>query len=329
MDIQAKLLKLGLSKTVYSLLYPEAKKVLDNLWNEKPHSMYERPYLDKQDGSHLDFFNTWLNWTSSVLKIDKGLIKYFYPTAGSSEAIRDSIAVLASKFLTHAHQPSIHVFDGEYEGYASYARAFGLRVVKHNRSEYEKSLEKTRPVSGDLFYLSQPSSIDGNVWTGYDDFMIFLSAKYPDFKVMLDICYVGTVAKSYQINLTFSNIESVFFSLSKVFGVYYHRIGGVFSRNEISSLHGNRYFKNLFSLRLGTELMTRYGVQELPNKYYNAQFNIIKQLNKKFPDILPSDVVILAHGPKKKGMYGQLTRGDSVRVCITPSMDKELNYARD
>ena len=66
-------------------------------------------------------------------------------------------------------------------------------------------------------------------------------------------------------------MTAVIFSLSKPFGVYYHRIGGVLTRAEVPTLRGHLWFKNLFSLHLGERLMAAHGARELPARYAALQ----------------------------------------------------------
>jgi histidinol-phosphate/aromatic aminotransferase/cobyric acid decarboxylase-like protein len=328
MDNDEKLLKLGLTKGVISLVYPETSAALTDLWSEQPHDLYSDAHLDKQESFHKTFFDQWLNWTSSVLNLDDDLKSFCYPTAGSSEAIRDAIARLAAKSASERQQYSIHVFDGDYEGYSAYAKSYNVPVIKHDRENYVKSLAQYTIANGDLFFLSQPSAIDGNIWPYFEQFIGYLDSNYPQLKVMVDLCYVGCVSEEYLINLNSKNIQSIFFSLSKVFGVYYHRIGGVFSREAIPSLYGNMWFKNVFSLKFGENLMKKHSILELPQKYKQLQLDLIQKLDKQLAGFVASDVVLLAH--KKKGikltdLERYLSRADTVRICLTPKMDKVLN----
>ena len=45
------------------------------------------------------------------------------------------------------------------------------------------------------------------------------------------------------------------FAANRSFGVYYDRIGGIWMRQEDQGLFGNKWFKNLTSLALGTTLL--------------------------------------------------------------------------
>jgi hypothetical protein len=79
--------------------------------------------------------------------------------------------------------------------------------------------------------------------------------------VIVDLTYVGAVADPVDIDLRSPAVEAVVWSLSKPFGVYYHRVGGLVARAEIPTLRGHHWFKNLFSVHLGERLMAAHGVR--------------------------------------------------------------------
>ena len=297
-----------LSKTVYSLVYPETSDVLRELWQEQPHQMYLSPHLQGQLKIDEKFKNTWLQWVSSQVKMPE--FNYFYPTAGSSEAIRESIS------LAKVRNPKvkIHVFNGEYEGYKAYADAYGIEIVSHERGDYKTEKFQRALNSEDLFYLSNPSSIDGNIWQGFDEFISILNNS--KLKLMLDLCYVGATAKEMNLDLNQPCIHTIFFSLSKVFGVYYHRIGGVFSREEMPALYGNIWFKNLFSLCFGTKLMENIKIGQLPKKYAKLQKEICEKEN-----LSPADVVLLGI-KESEDVTDPLYRHKLIRACLTPKMEQ-------
>ena len=328
-DFDQKLLKLGACKGVISLIYPETTQIQTKLWKSNPLDLYTDSYLDKQDPYHIDFFHAWLKWSSPVLKLNRKLT-HFYPTAGSSEAIRDAICYIVCRSLKDKKTYKLHVFEGDYEGFRAYANAFNVPLVVHNRDQVVNGLfSNVIDVSaGDVFMLSQPSSIDGNIWQNFSSFMTIMEKKHPQVQVMIDICYVGTIAGPYKINLDYKNIQAVFFSLSKAFGVYYHRIGGVLSRSEIPSLNGNKWFKNIFSLKFGEALLKNHSVFELPQKYKKVQMQSLQGLIGQIPNLNPSDVVLLANKPaleNRTPLETYLMRANNLRVCLTPKMDWIIN----
>jgi hypothetical protein len=156
---------------------------------------------------------------------------------------------------------------------------------------------------------------------------------------MLDVTYVGCVGREFNVNATHSNIPAVFFSLSKPCGAYYHRIGGMLSKEEYPGLFGNKWFKNLLALNIGTEMMKTNGVQELPRKYSAVQQQALAQTNKELGlNLSASDVYLLGTTPPSNApsdLERYLTRGSDgeelVRVCLTPTMssiiDPKINSA--
>ena len=162
-------------------------------------------------------------------------------------------------------------FKGEYEGYKSYAEAARIEVIEHDRRDWQKVAE-TMP-ENEWFFLSQPSAIDGNVWQDANSFLRAVAAKSDKPRVIMDMTYVGAIADAPAEKFAVSEacVRNVIFSLSKPFGAYYDRIGGVFCREEDGGLFGNKWLKNLTSLALGTKLMTRHNVFALPRKYKAVQ----------------------------------------------------------
>lgn len=330
--------RLRLSKIVYSWVMPETEQMVQEITGSEHQILlrdrHREAWTSKQDKYHKEFFDTWMMWAA-----DKVATPYWfshkYPTAGSSEAIRETLAQHASlaQYQPHKGLPTIHVFEGEYEGYKAMAKPYGIRVVEHDRSKWRKSLEEfvgRESTDGHKWYLSNPSSIDGNFWEDYHYFLGVVH-EHTDIKVMLDLCYIGSVPEvsypSQRIDARHDVIDTVFFSLSKVFGVYYHRVGGMFSRTEHPGLWGNKWFKNLSSLYLGTQLMKRYHLTELPDKYRDLQYDVIRDMEPALKDshhivedIFGSDVLLLAHQRIKRhspyeGHFDRLP--NQPRYCLT------------
>lgn len=329
-DLKAAIIRAGGSKTIYALVMPETTATFNRVMDEDRaalHTMYSEAWTGKQDPMHREFFETWSNWSAPVVRMAMSAFTFTYPTAGASEGLREAINGYGNRARVEKFEPSIHVFDGEYEGYSAYAQAAGIPVAIHKRSEWREMIDRLKP--NDQIYLSQPSALDGNLWEDYDSFMQTLRDKQPETQVILDLTYVGAVARQYQIIADYPNVEHVVFSLSKPMGVYYHRIGGIFSRTEMPSLYGNAWFKNLLSLKLGTELMKNHTVHELPKRYSALQEQAAAQVGKNLGlDLKLSDVWLLASAAPttKNATENFLLRGTNdearVRVCLTPMLDK-------
>jgi histidinol-phosphate/aromatic aminotransferase/cobyric acid decarboxylase-like protein len=249
-----------------------------------------------------------------------------YATNGSSEGIRESIWNLARVAHASNRPASLHVFVGEYEGYAAYARAAGVDVVTHDRAAW--SDVEHDPYSMHRWYVSQPSAIDGNVWADFPAFLRAMAAR--DIEVAVDLAYVGATERYLSIDVSLPNVPYVFFSLSKVFGVFYHRVGGVLSRSPMLGLEGNKWFKNMFSLYLGTSLIHETpSPATLPARYRHVQAEACRMLAERHGiPLTPSDVILLASSPP--GPYpDSFRRGPGYRWCLTPTMDRLLGTSAE
>lgn len=344
----------SVSKTVYALVMPETEAVVDMVIDgqsegqsegqnndtkaqgrQNYHSIFREAWTQKQDTVHEFFFKTWKSWTAPILEFDDAALSFHYPVNGASEALRETIYAYGVKARELDFSPTIHMFEGEYEGFSAYAEAAGIRVKYHKRSLWKQAIPHIGPY--DQFYISQPSAIDGMVWDDFENFTAQLNTQQPNADLMLDLTYVGCVAKQFEINATSPNIAAIFFSLSKPAGAYYHRIGGLLSRDEYPGLFGNKWFKNLTSLSIGTKFMQTHGVYELPRKYRPVQQSVTDDVNAALGlSLKPADVYLLAGSvpsQKPSALEKYLTRGcageEIVRVCLTPRMahmiDPKLN----
>jgi len=290
------------------------------LWREQPELLYERAYEETQDHAHVVLFDHWRAWVSAQVTGLSGY-RHTYAANGSSEAIRESIWSLAKDAHDSSRTAYLHTFAGEYEGYAAYARAAGIEVVPHDRAAWRDFI---MPPSGlHRWYVSQPSAIDGNVWSDFPDFL--RAMKQHGIDVAVDLSYVGATDRPLTVDVSLPNVPYVFFSLSKVFGVFYHRVGGVFSRTPMMGLEGNKWFKNLFSLYLGASLIEATPTPAtLPAKYRPVQTAACEELSRRHGiPLSPSDVILLATSPP--GAYPDgFRRGAGYRWCLTPTMDRLL-----
>lgn len=316
----------GVCKTVYSIYWPFTRDLIDRVWQterEPLHRQYEAAWTKTQDALHDPFLEGWAAWATPVRPaITRLTFPHRYPTSGSSEALRETIA----DFAANRRGNALHVFAGEYEGYEAYARGYGVQVLHHARDDGAAARHPFRP--GDIFMLSQPSAIDGNLWPGYDDFLRHMAERHPQVEIMLDLCYVGLVARDYAIEIGYPNIGRLFFSLSKIFGVYYHRIGGVFSKREIPGLYGNMWFKNLHSIYLARRLLDESAVRTIPDMYRTCQEAVVSKLQNRYPTLRPSDAILLGHHRFDEDAATEtdrrLRRADVVRYCLAPAMENAI-----
>jgi hypothetical protein len=344
--IKRELLAAGVSGTIYALVMPESEAALAQVVDGCDRSLllhdpaaldaarracwfdrYREPWTQKQDALHEGYFDRWLAWAAPVVDVEGAAFPYRYPSAGASEGIYKLIAEHGARIRDAGGNPGIHVFDGEYEGFAAFAAALSLPLVRHRRDDW-------RSVPGDVpagaqFWLSQPSAIDGRVWPHFEAFVAQMAIDAPQAAVIPDLTYVGSVATPYRIALDSPNIPAFVISHSKPFGGYYHRVGGVFARTESASLFGNRWFKNLQSLAWGVEMMTRHDVFALPRRYAPVQAAACAQAGTRLgiSGLRPADVILLATAPpppRPSPLIASVLRGEGsdrvVRLCLTPAM---------
>jgi hypothetical protein len=311
----------GVTAAVYGLVFPETRALARRLWMEQPAILFERSYDDVQDAAHGAFVAAWAAWVAPLVRgLDS--FSHRYVTNGSSEAIRESVWSLASSAKTARLTPHLHVFAGEYEGYAAYARAAGVTVIIHDGRRWD---DQTLYAPGALhrWYVSQPSAIDGNMWPEFPLFVASMAKR--GIEVAVDLAYVGAASEQTAIDLSSPNIPYVFFSLSKIFGVFYHRVGGMLSRSPLLGLEGNKWFKNMFSLYLGTSLILETPTPStLPAKYRHVQIEACRDLREEHGiPFAPSEVILLASSTL--GPYpSAFRRGNGYRWCLTPTMDRLL-----
>ena len=295
--------------TVYSLLIPETKAATEELWAAAPHLLYERAFDGGQEELPALMLDTWRRWSGMTLG---NAFPHEYVTAGASEAIKDLI-VPGNR---------IHCFKGDYEGYRHIALARGVPYFEHER----QVIFGDELLPGDQFFVTDPSSIDGEQWSDLDGWLEWMNEQLPEVRIVIDSVYVGAVHRYSPRNFErHPNVAAVILSLSKPFGIYYHRAGGVISRRVIPSLIGNKWFYNPFSIALATLLMRRYPVDEIPRRYAELQRRALESAirAREVPEsAVPSNVFLLA-----KAAEGQkeFRRTDRVyRFCLTPRMYEEL-----
>ena len=93
--------------------------------------------------------------------------------------------------------------------------------------------------------------------------------------------YVGTVAHPYTINLNYDCIYAVSWSGSKSFpGLFYYRIGVLFTKNKYTEFLGTRWFHNMESIRIGLDILTKYDPFDIPKKYLKYQEKACVEISK-------------------------------------------------
>jgi hypothetical protein len=153
----------------------------------------------------------------------------------------------------------------------------------------------------EVLYISCPNSIDGN----YIDIPT-------DVPVILDIAYVGSTELRY-IDVP-KNVEKVFYSLSKPFGIHNIRTGWLFTRRPDIKLHSLNYdagYYNYYANQLSEAIFNNFSIDYCYHAWKKRQLEVCEEYN-----LTPSDCVWLATSTDEK--YKDYRRNDKVaRICIS------------
>lgn len=258
-----------------------------------------------------------------------------YPTSGSSEGL---FHLLVSLKLSGVDV--IHVFNGEYEGYGAQGGNLQLSHERHELQEAaaESGMTVRHILPGDalnlppgsVWFISNPSARQGNIVPNEIVNRLCQNGQ----RVILDLSYVGAT-RAHVFDVSHPNIIAVALSFSKPYGVFRFRMGGfIFTRQEVRTLYGNKWFKDVERLLQALALAEEVTPAGLYPKYRPVQLAIIAALNARFGlGLLPSDAVMLAYLPKDRAshldvkqlrMIEPFLRGDHYRFCLTPYLEAAL-----
>jgi hypothetical protein len=178
------------------------------------------------------------------------------------------------------------------------------RNVRMADGDYEwVDYNKVMTVGNSVTYVSCPSSIDGN----YTEIPT-------DKPVVLDIAYAGCVPVK-PITIT-DNVEKVFYSLSKPFGVSNIRTGWYFTRRpdaKLHALHVKAMYYNYCATQYAEHLINTYSIDYIHTQLKDIQHTVCAEY-----DLTPSDCVWLATSTDDKYKeYRRHKHTDVARICIT------------
>jgi hypothetical protein len=253
-----------------------------------------------------------------------------YPTAGSSEALFHILARLSNSGVRR-----IRVFAGEYEGFGIQAANLGLGCETYTLDRSSRDLAHytaVPPADDAVWFVSNPSARNGDI---LPDLLVRLLAD-KGHRIVLDLAYLGSTAPT-QIDVSHPNVIAVAMSLSKPYGLFRWRIGYLFSRAEVPSLYGSRWFFDVGRHLLGAKVLTEIGPAMLQPRYAGAQDAICRSLREAGIPLMPSDALLLAETPAAtlaacgrdvRAMLAPFVRADRVRICLTPYFEAMVD-ARD
>lgn len=155
---------------------------------------------------------------------------------------------------------------------------------------------------GTIHYASEPSAIDGH-WRGVPQ----------QQSVALDLAYVGSTAP-HSMALD-SNVQHVFYSLSKSFGMRNTRTGWYFTREPDRKLedliYGAKYY-NYHAHHCAEAVLSSFAIDHVWTRLRDLQQRACDQLNLK-----ASDSVWLATSTDPAWTKFR-RQGDIARICLAP-----------
>lgn len=198
---------------------------------------------------------------------------------------------------------NVYPMNGITEGLNWWAGNSAYNIWKES-GEYQWVENISGRMHPTIVYQSIPSAIDGN----------FKSVK-PDSPVALDLAYVGSTAIR-KIDLP-NNVQYVFYSLSKSFGISNIRTGWFFCRNKDEKqealIHSAKYY-NYFAHQIAERIISNFDIDFVYKSLYNKQKKVCEEMN-----FTPSDTVWLATTTDPE--YKKFRRKDNIaRICLSGVM---------
>lgn len=341
--------RLPVSHTVYSVVWPATEVLIRRCLTEEIDALMARhrqSFTQTQDALHEPFMDAWRDFAGPAVR---GLATFdeAYPCSGSSEAIREIIRQASWK------QQALVIFDGDYEGYEAIARMQNTSVIRVDRADWRQTMDRWQThgvpwgAGGAQWWVSQPSAIDGNDWLDFADWLAATDT-LPGCDVWIDLTYLGRARLQQTIDLRHRPaVAGVVFSLSKVMGAYYRRIGGCLSRMAVPGLWANRWFKNLDSLFLGQRWLEGAGDAISEGQRYAQEQNQAMAIaleslggESAWCDAgtvwRPSDVPLLMYAapvrdaaPGFQPLFDKARRGQhgmaGARLCLTPTLEAMIS----
>lgn len=247
------------------------------------------------DNSRELFIDNMYQWiTNSKLNNVIGLNDYKYTNVinGTSEAFQ--------MFFQRHREKSFKFLVGDFTMHKVTSNIMGI--------PWSWITDASQINEGDAVIISNPFSDFGDTHPMYNDAMERCTQL--NVPVLVDCAYFG-MCYDMNIDLKYSCIEEVVFSLSKTFPIINARCGISFRKNAIDdsiAFANQNGIVNLFGVGLGNYCISNWNADYISNKYKYKQQEICKELN-----ITPTKCVIFGLGNGREFNRGNTT----TRLCIS------------
>lgn len=179
--------------------------------------------------------------------------------------------------------------------------AYESRSIYFDDGDYQWVQQKGSMYEDSIKYMSVPACKDGN--------FVDVPTHTP---VALDLAYVGST-KVKQIKIG-KNVEYVFYSLSKPFGVRNARTGWYFTRTPDTRLelliHSAKYY-NYYAHNIAETIINKFDIDYVWKTLLPKQNEVCNTYG-----FTPSDSVWIA--TTNDPAYDKYKRGDVNRLCLAP-----------
>lgn len=258
--------------------------------------------LTQNDGAHAEYLSKYRSWiAASSLNHVRGIDRY--PFASYSHGTTQAM----DHFLFRHSGRRIRLLRGEYPY---------LRDLLGRLRRPWLWMEDEPLAAGDALMVSHPFSGSGGE---HPRFRPLLNAcDTLGIPVFVDCAFFG-ICGEVEFPLDHPAIESVAFSLSKIFAVGLWRIGMVISRVEdaMLALQSEWGYVNHMGMYVGTRLMDEFDPDWLVRKYRDAQHRICRDHG-----LQPSPSCLFGIGGEA---YSDFHRDHAFnRVCISATLEREL-----
>lgn len=246
-----------------------------------------------------NFIKTFSRWIGSS-KINKlkslDNFKYRTFTNGTSQSFDNF-------YLKHKYK-RFRIFKGEY--------AYHPITWKNLKFKW-KYLEEETLKKNDALIISMPFSDLGGKHPKMET--VLKKAEKLNIPTLIDCCYFG-ICRNINFNFNYKCIEAITFGLSKVFPISNLRVGLRFTKEDFDDsifVYDKFNYTNRLSQYISLQLIKKFNIDYIFNKYKKKQMIICKKLNIK-----PSDTVILALGDNKWKVYNRGSKWN--RLCISSEL---------
>ena len=210
---------------------------------------------------------------------------------------------------------------------------YHLKNWESNNVEWSFITKENPLTQGDALVLSYPFCDTGNFYN-IDVLEECCSKNIP---VLLDMCYYPLTNNDCDSDFNYKCIDTIAFSLSKVFPVANYRIGIRYTNKNVNDgqkLHHSINYNNMLSAFIGLRLIDKYSVSHIYDMYKHKQKDICNFFN-----LIPSDSVLFGIGDENWDIYSrrnllsvyQLTYDTSMfcnRICLNSIYEHWNLYER-